>query len=84
MTIGISVKTDQNAIYDGVERLNEIIQQTKAVLKGMQVVPYGVKSPFMSEIAGDYLSFLVNHEPMSIPLSDSKIKNTITNSDIFF
>ncbi|HAT5579044.1 VirB4 family type IV secretion system protein [Proteus mirabilis] len=84
LTIGISVKPDQNAIYDGVERLNEIIQQTKAVLKGMQVIPYGVKSPFMSEIAGDYLSFLVNHESMSIPLSDSKIKNTITNSDIFF
>ncbi|WP_323085856.1 hypothetical protein [Providencia alcalifaciens] len=84
LTIGISVKPDQTAINDGVERLKEIIQQTQAVLKGMQVIPFGVKSSFMSEIAGDYLSFLVNHESTNIPLSRSRIKETITNSDIFF
>lgn len=84
LTIGISVKPDKGSVNDGIERLNEIIQQTQATLKGMQVVPYGVKSSYLSEIAGDYLSYIVNHESTDIPLSGSRIKNTITNSDIFF
>ncbi|MFH6841012.1 hypothetical protein [Providencia sp. 2024EL-00732] len=84
LTLGISVKPDKGSVYDGIERLNEMIQQTQATLNGMQVVPFGVKSSYLSEIAGDYLSYIVNHEPTAIPLSGSRIKNTITNSDIFF
>ncbi|MEX9450939.1 conjugal transfer protein [Proteus mirabilis] len=84
LTLGISVKPDRSSIQDAIERLNEIIQQTQAVLQGMQVIPFGVKNAYMSEIAGDYLSYLINHEETAIPLSGTRIKNTIANSDIFF
>lgn len=84
LTFGISVSSVGDSINDGIEKLQEIIQQTKSVFSKMNVRSLGVRDDYVSEVASDYLSFLVNHQIVDIPLSGTRIKETITNSDIFF
>lgn len=84
LSFGISVSSTRESIKDGIETMQEIIQQTKTILSSMSVKSLGVRDDYISEFASDYLSYLVNHTETDIPLSGSRIKDTITNSDLFF
>lgn len=84
LTFGLPVSSSKEAIKDGIDDLKEIIQQAKSVMAGMNVRALGVRSGHISEIASDYLSFLINNEINNIPLSGTRIKDSVANSDFFF
>lgn len=84
LTFGISLSSVGDSINDGIDKLQEIVQQTKSVFGKMNIRSLGVRDDYVSEVASDYLSFLVNHQSVDIPLSGTRIKDTVTNSDLFF
>lgn len=84
ISIGTSVPKTKSAINDGIDDLKEIISQAQSILEGMSIKVLGVRDGFISEISSDYLSQIINNAINDIPLSGTRIKNSIPNSDFFF
>lgn len=84
LTLGVSVSSTEDSVRDGIDKLNEIIQQAKATLSGMNVKTLGVRDGYISSIASDYLSYFIGHENTDIPLSGTKISDSIADGDLFF
>ncbi|WGM09135.1 VirB4 family type IV secretion system protein [Arsenophonus nasoniae] len=82
LTIGIPVKKD--SIQQGIEKIKEIISQGQAVFSEMNTGILGVRDSYLSDIASQYLAYLVNHSETAIPLSGTEIQSSIVNSDSFF
>ncbi|HDF2366305.1 TPA: hypothetical protein PC505_003964 [Morganella morganii] len=106
LTLGLSVSPTADSIDDGIDKLNEIIQQAKATLSGMNVKTLGLRNvilkedkniresaadkipedhnQYISSIASDYLSYLINHDVTNIPLSGTTICDSIADGDLGF
>lgn len=69
-------------IIEGMEFLNTIIEQSKAVLKTFSVTVLG-RNGFKSEIA-EFLAYLLNNQSLDIPLSDTPIRQQIPESEWYF
>ncbi len=84
LTLSVSVSSTKDSVQDGIDKLNEIIQQVKATLTGMNVKTLGVRDEYISSIVSDYLSYLINHENKDIPLSGTKIRDSLSDGDVIF
>ena len=69
-------------IIEGIEFLNTIIEQSKAVLKNFSPKVLG-RDGYKSEIA-EFLSYLINNQSNDIPLSDMPICQQIPDSEWYF
>lgn len=84
ISLGVKVKgNSKDDIKNAIDEMNEVIAQVKQAFKNMNLKVFGCDNN-LSLIASDYLSYLFNHKEVPIPLSSTKISDSISNSDIFF
>lgn len=80
LTVGI----EYDDIDEADERLSDIINQIQAAFKSYRISAVSVTEDDCSEMSGEYLNFLFNNETAVLPLSATKITDSIRNSEIYF
>lgn len=79
LTFGIPWKD----VDEGIEKLNEIADQSLAIFKSFGATVLSVNSNFVSDTAG-YLAFILNKNHSLIPASATPISESISDSELYF
>lgn len=84
ITIGIPIISNKNQLDldASLEKMNEVILKLKTALSAFDLEILGVKDD-LSEI-GSFLSMIVNGQEKVVPLTSTKISDSVPSSDTFF